>query len=406
MFNKTMMWAILPEAIPAKVSFDSQDIPENGAQYSLYGNVAVVRVCGPLCQRPYFLGTTYESVAKSLRDAAEDSGASAVLAVVDSPGGTVAGVEELAEAVESLQKPLYVFSPNLLASGAYWAFAGAEKIGVAATAQVGSIGVLTTHHDISKALDAAGLRITMIAAGRYKAVGNPVEPLSEDAQAYIQERIDYVYALFLGAVAKNRNLNVETSAQWADGQVFPAALAESAGLVDFVGTYSEFFQGIQKGLYMDKEAVKNQFPDTYRAILEDGKAGGVGEAKAEATKSAQSEAVRVIKTIFGDDVAEKIEKVFSSGVTAEQMEAMKAVFGDAVDSRKAILDGIREATPSPLHAGSVGPGGVDLAAMYDEEMQARISAGMSRIEASKDLAKKKPEIVRAWVKKQQAKGVE
>ncbi len=42
--------------------------------------------------------------------------------------------------------------------------------------QVGSVGVFTTHADVSKAAEQEGVRYTIVQAGRYKTEGHPYGP--------------------------------------------------------------------------------------------------------------------------------------------------------------------------------------------------------------------------------------
>jgi ClpP class serine protease len=58
---------------------------------------------------------------------------------------------------------------------------------------VGSIGVITAHEDLSTAQEMLGVKTTLIAAGKYKGEGHPFAPLDTEARAAIQRRVDEAY---------------------------------------------------------------------------------------------------------------------------------------------------------------------------------------------------------------------
>ena len=93
-----------------------------------------------------------------------------------------------------------------MASASYWIASAADEVVVTPSGSVGSIGVLTAHEDLSNALEMAGIRITIIGAGKYKTEANPFEPLSAEARAHMQSQVDSYGKLFFDRVAKNRDV--------------------------------------------------------------------------------------------------------------------------------------------------------------------------------------------------------
>jgi len=71
---------------------------------------------------------------------------------------------------------------------------------------VGSIGVFCTHFDLSGALEGAGIKVTLVSAGKGKTDGNPYEPLSETALADMKQYVGYLYGEFVGAISRGRGL--------------------------------------------------------------------------------------------------------------------------------------------------------------------------------------------------------
>lgn len=254
MKNEPDLWAITREALETRIDAGMSDLPVSRAggayqaisdrkPYTLHDHVAVVPIDGCLVHRAVLpWDQTYEGAAAAVAQAAKDPNSRAVVLRINSPGGTVAGASILVDAVRAAGKilPVYAYTDATMASAAFWIASSARTIGAARTAQVGSIGVVAAHLDTSKALEKAGLKMTFITSGRYKAIGNSAEPLGDDARDYIQTRIDAVYGLFVDDVATGRRLSTDKAETWADGQVFPAAEAKARGLIDVVAGFDEF----------------------------------------------------------------------------------------------------------------------------------------------------------------------
>ncbi|MCC7371633.1 MAG: S49 family peptidase, partial [Chloroflexi bacterium] len=126
------------------------------------------------------------------------------------------------------------------ASAAYWIASSADEIVVTPSGEVGSIGVFTAHEDISAALEAEGVTVTLISAGKYKTEGNPFEPLSEEARGAIQARVDDYYSMFVRAVARGRGVKpADVRGGFGQGRVVGADEAVRLGMADRVGTMAQ-----------------------------------------------------------------------------------------------------------------------------------------------------------------------
>lgn len=257
-------WALMPERMAAYAAvlarraggMDEDDHgaplkPESAAQRGRStakpGSIAVIPVYGTIVQRASQLdlcenGTSTQQIGAALADALENDAVSQILLDIDSPGGSVYGVQELAGQIQSARsrKPVVAIANSLAASAAYWIGSAAGEFYVTPGGEVGSIGVWTAHQDLSKALEAAGIDITLISAGEFKVEGNPFEPLGEKAQTFIQSRIDDYYGAFTRGVAKGRGVSVEiVRNDMGKGRVFGADQALAAKMVDGIATFDE-----------------------------------------------------------------------------------------------------------------------------------------------------------------------
>jgi ClpP class serine protease len=135
-----------------------------------------------------------------------------------------------------------------MASAAYWIGSAAQAVYITdGTTNVGSIGVVAKHMDVSAAEKTAGVKTTEIYAGKFKRIASQYEPLSDEGRQSIQDAVDYTYALFVEAVATQRGVSTETVLQnMADGRVFIGQQAIDAGLVDGVSTLGEMIQQLNE----------------------------------------------------------------------------------------------------------------------------------------------------------------
>lgn len=355
-------WAIQPETLAALA--DALDVliaggapnveafaaraEEDGEEpsYELAGNVAVLPVVGTLVKRNSWLScfNTYSDVQQALARALDDPRAAAILLLIDSPGGTVDGCQELADFIASADaiKPVYAFADGQMTSAAYWIGASAREVAAPPTAVVGSIGVLSVHYDRSGMDEKAGLKRTFLSAGKFKAVGHDAAPLSDAARSVIQGFLDDTYDIFLGGVSERRGLDKATASDWADGRVFLAEAARQAGLIDHVMNLDAFLSRIQAQLAagqtikgertMDLNKLKAEHPGLVQALRAEfeaeatAKAPDVGKVKAEAAKSERSGVLAVAEGMLGKDVAAalgtKLEALDKAGITPEQAKAL------------------------------------------------------------------------------------
>jgi len=219
------------------------------------GSIAVLNLYGVMAQRVGAFadvsqeGTACEAFAATFRAAMSDPNVTAIVLNVDSPGGSVFGVEELGDVIWSAKgtKPVIAVANSMAASAAYWVATQADELVVTPGGEVGSVGVLARHEDVSAAAEAQGVRVTFVTApeGGHKAEGNPFEPLSDDARSHLQTRVNDYYGKFVSAVARGRKVSMKRVREdFGQGRMYGAAQAVAAGMADRVDT----LQGVINGL--------------------------------------------------------------------------------------------------------------------------------------------------------------
>jgi signal peptide peptidase SppA len=246
-------WLIQPDALHAiSSSFQAHAdrggfLPKQEPQNSLLSiedGIGVVAIEGPILRKPdlfakvFYGATSSEEIADALQEIAGRDDIRAVLLNIDSPGGTVAGTPELANAVAALdkKKPVYAFSSGLMCSAAYWVASQARAIYATPSAQVGSIGVVQAVVDNSAALDRNGIKVEVFSVGKYKAMGAPGTPLTDDQRELISANLAEIASDFHAAVlARGRAIPAEAM----EGQTFSGRQAQRHNLAGVVPDRNE-----------------------------------------------------------------------------------------------------------------------------------------------------------------------
>lgn len=210
------------------------------------GSVAVVPLYGLISPRANLMtamsgGTTAEGFTRAFKAAMADPDVTGILLDVDSPGGNVQGIDEAATVVREARgqgKPIVAIAQHSALSAAYYIASQADELVVTASGQVGSIGVIGMHVDLSEADKEAGERWTVITSGKFKGEGNVHQPLSDEAKAAMQGYADTYYGMFLAAVAKGRGIPVsKVRSDYGQGRSVLARAALAAGMVDRIDTF-------------------------------------------------------------------------------------------------------------------------------------------------------------------------
>lgn len=247
--------------LPARASILAGNLTESlqhsgDAPYPIVDGIAVIEIAGVLIHRGDWIGqssgqTSYEGIAAQIEAAASDPAVRGIALEIDSFGGEVAGVFDLADRIREIRgsKPVWAFVAEHAFSAGYALASQADRILLPRTGSVGSIGVVVMHADLSRQLDQDGVRVTLIHSGQHKVDGNPYEPLPENVRDDIQREIDVLRFLFAETVAAGRNGRLSQEAALAtEAATFRGTDAVAAGLADEVTDLARGFAGFRQML--------------------------------------------------------------------------------------------------------------------------------------------------------------
>ena len=185
-----------------------------------------------------------EFVVAAMRTAFEDSGARAIVLLINSPGGSPvqAGIinDEIKRLKAKYNKPVYAVVEESCASAAYYIASGADKIFVDKASIVGSIGVLMDGFGFTGLMDKVGVERRLLTAGENKGFLDPFSPQTEKHRAYAQTMLDQIHKQFIDTVRAGRGKRLKETPElftglfWTGQQAIELGLADQLGNLDFV----------------------------------------------------------------------------------------------------------------------------------------------------------------------------
>lgn len=417
-FAKGAAWAIHPERFDEiarqlheteitdetilKAEKDAAAWSDSRKEEELYSvtedGTAIISISGHLMKNPDFFdrlfgASGYEEIQKAIKSAIDDQRVNGIILDIDSPGGTVNGADETAEMIFNARgkKPIVAFTSGMMASAAYMIGSAADKIVVGKNAELGSIGVLMIHTDYSKAMEKIGIKRTYLKAGKFKALGNPAEPLTDEAREVFQAELNHIYGNFIDTVALNRDVESEkVRADMADGRIFIGNQAVGAGLADEVGNlqtalgYASGGETSTRRMDSMKPEIKNYedlkaaAPEILKAAEDTARADGVKsvdveKAKKEAASAQQVQVVGMAEIHFGAEEGAKFKALIDSGISVEQYKATVAAIGTPKPdksaeeaARLAALEALKNSGAQNPGAGNPPDGGKGYMALVDE----------------------------------------
>ncbi|KKN42300.1 hypothetical protein LCGC14_0714540 [marine sediment metagenome] len=224
---------------------DIEEEDEGEARTQTVAGVAVIGIVGFMSKGVSSMGgTSTLAVRDAVRSATKDPAVEAIVLLIDSPGGTAAGNQELADDIAAAvaAKPVLTHFDDVGASAAFWvgAMAGIGNVSANASALVGSIGTIMSIEDTSGQFEKEGIvahHLTSDGASM-KAAGGEGTEITDEQLAYFQGIIDAFGATFVNSVANARGLD-PADIRALDGRVLLAKDALAAGLIDHVRSFED-----------------------------------------------------------------------------------------------------------------------------------------------------------------------
>lgn len=358
------IWAIVPGALE-NIFHEKKAILQNAAlinslfskakqkENSVENGVAIINIENAIMRKTSWWSAeiSYKEIKAEIQKALDNEEVKAIFYNIYSPGGTVAGNEELASFIKEAgtKKPSCAFVDGMCCSAAYWLASATGNIFATETAQVGSIGVVLLHGDYSKIYENVGVKYTYITAGSKKSIGASEIPLSDEDKEYLQNKVNGIYDVFLQNVAQNMGLNLDKKLEWADGRVFLGKEALSLGLV------SKIVKTKEEALSLLLENCKENF----MTISHTSQTAQTGAQTPQTVSAISEDLFAIVETVCGVENAQKVKNLAEAGLTKAQIEALSPVFSmqakaeeqtNQDETNRQILAALMEQSPKAVNS--------------------------------------------------------
>ncbi|GFR20981.1 putative minor capsid protein C [Trichonephila clavata] len=276
--------------------------------------------------------TSYEKIREEIEEALIDKEVETIILDIDSPGGEVNGLFDLADFIysarESGKKRIVAIANDDAYSAAYAIASSAEKVYVNRTSGVGSIGVIASHIDQSGFDEKQGIKYTTVFAGSRKNDLNPHEPITSESLESLQGEVDRLYEMFLQLIARNRNLSTEKIKSTEAGLYFGEKAIE-IGLADGITILSEF-----KSINKNRSITMNEQTTT--------------DLETDNLTKYRTEVLELIRLCNLSKMPEKIGEFIEQNVNAKQaQEILMSILAERTKKTE-ILSTIPQNTPEDL----------------------------------------------------------
>jgi ClpP class serine protease len=334
--------------------------------YSLDGDTARIAIKGVLSPEGPGLwdlfwgydGVSYGDIIAALDRAKKDQRVKSIILDIDSPGGSVDGVDQAWQAVRAVGKPVAAHTGGMLASAAYWIASGTGAIYAKdPTCEIGSIGVLAAAYDWSKWEENAGIKEIVITSSN--APDKAPDIATEHGRDTIRARLDALERIFYARVSEGRGVSTEhIAAHFGKGGLLVAADpspehedAVRAGMIDGL-TVDGYFEaalnasaaltGTSADILGKNSPSGESTPPAQAGKKQEGQAMNLSELlAANPAAAADVEALKAKAKAEGRDeaLAEQSARIgrVMGVITSEAYPAnIKALAGDVVAGKKGI----------------------------------------------------------------------
>jgi signal peptide peptidase SppA len=260
--TKLLTGLYLPSAYEQETQqVDTEDYPLDTLT-ELVDNVAIISINGDLVNEDNWYNAyeglvSYSEISRNLIAAAQHPSCQSIILNIGSGGGTPNGLIDCMKLIEYVNSiiPVYAYTGSAMCSAAYFLPLPCTALYAGEMATTGSIGVITVHTEITKMLEAGGVKKTTVRSGVLKAVGhNPYEKLTPEAKQVLQEQSDYLMGIFTEKVATYRNRPLAYVQEFmANGGTFIGKQGLDVGIIDGVTTFDGLITNLQSKISKQQE---------------------------------------------------------------------------------------------------------------------------------------------------------
>ena len=217
-----------------------------------------------------------DKVTASLQAAFKDRNTQGVVVRINSPGGSPVQSQAIYDEMRRLRKkypdiPLYAVVEDVCASGGYFIAVGADRIYVAKSSIVGSIGVLMNGFGFVGLMEKLGVERRLITAGENKAMLDPFSPLDDKHKQYAEQLAKEIHEQFVAVVREGRGKRLKETPETFSGLIWSGEKSVQLGIADAIGSLDFVAREVVKAEeivdFTQKENIAEKFAKRFGASI-------------------------------------------------------------------------------------------------------------------------------------------
>jgi ClpP class serine protease len=215
--------------------------------YNKKQKIGVLNIDGTLTNKPVVtlcgeVGTAYSTLVEQASEML-DAGVTTIIMSVDSGGGEAFNCFQSASTVREMADKagakIYGYNGGMAASAAYAWLSICDEVFAHPDADTGSIGVLVSLLDTSKAMEQQGYKRVFVTAGEQKIPYAEDGSFKKEFLQDLQYKVDALYENFVSHVSKYIGLSAE-AIKATKAKTFMSKDSLELGLIDGIKTEEEF----------------------------------------------------------------------------------------------------------------------------------------------------------------------
>lgn len=249
-------------------SLDNSEYASNSPETASAGSVAVIPIMGVLTRGGEACSLGTDEMIEIIDRANADPAVGSIVFQINSPGGSVGGIMELADAIKNSKKPTLA-SVQVAGSAACWLAVQCQYVYLenSLTSSIGSMSAFYVYQNIGKQLAQEGVSVEIIRADNSakKFKPNSIEPITEAERAEIVLGVTKVKTQFMAAVVGGRGERFLAKEEYFDGQMFDSQTAISIGLADGI---APFKATLKAAFGLAASNLSNQFQTNMHPLIQ------------------------------------------------------------------------------------------------------------------------------------------
>lgn len=250
--------AVLVARSEGRITLTAEEIDRLAAanappKHEVGQDIQVLPIAGTIHHHASFMtrysgGTSTTRLGREFMEAVNNPDIGTIVFECRSGGGSVFGTPELAELIfQNRENKKIIAHVNAYAySACYYLAAAAHEIVCTPSGEVGSVGVVCMHTDVSKWEKKQGYKTTLIAVPEKKVETNPYEPLSADAHSDLMRKCEKSYEKFVSDLARFRGVSAEhVKKEFGGGGTLMAEDAMAAKMIDKIMTFDQLIEDVR-----------------------------------------------------------------------------------------------------------------------------------------------------------------